>query len=352
MFYSLWQSDLNNYAYAEVACISKIKGFPGSAIISLFNLLLIACIVYKKNNSKVFIEKRERMEKLSPYMKPVDSIESGKTHARARLLHFHAGRGKYLDIIADIFSRNCMNTKSGYEIIALEAFQTKHFKETDYWIKQNARIMGLADCVTPVYCDFKTVNVTPSSIDVVLCGFDNNGSRMFMIGLKEDWKAIYKTLKPGGTVCFFGQVDANHKLLCEEAGFIDYQVVETTRFVIFTLTVVAMKKPGNMSDMHVPIEEVVDTHKTSLTNLRDTVSRPSNINQVVSTDFIFPPGKAHRCIEALVVLTIVFFILYTVFCVGTYKALSVPTTGTTIYHHHNYHNHHSHHNANPNYSAL
>jgi len=317
-------------------------------------LFLIAFIIYKKNNPKVFVEKRERMEKLSQYMKPVDSIEVGKTHARARLLHFHAGRGRYLDIIADIFARNCMNTKTGYEIIALEAFQTKHFQETDYWLRQNARLMGLADCVTPVFCDFKTLNVTPSSIDVVLCGFDNSGSRMFMMGLKEDWKAIYRTLKPNGVVCFFGQVDDNHKLQCEEAGFVDYLIVETTRFFVFTLTVVAMKKPGNVSDMHAPIEEVVDTHKTSLTNLRDTVSRPSNINQVVSSDFIFPPGKAHRCIEALVLLTIAFFILYTVFCVGTYKTLSVPTSGTTNYHHHHHHqylelihHHHHHHHHHP-----
>ena len=265
------------------------------------------------------------MEKLSSYMKPVDGIEAGMT---ARLLHFHAGRGKFLDIIADIFSRNCLNMKTGFKIIALEAFQTKHFQETDYWLRQNARIMGLADCVQPVYCDFKTLNVTPSSIDVVLCGFDNSGSRMFMMGLTEDWKAIYKTLKPNGTVCFFGQVDDKHKLLCEEAGFVEYQIVDTTRFFVFTLTVVVMKKPGNAP---VPIEEVVDTnHKICLTNLRHTVSRPSNINQVVSSDFIFPPGNAHRCIEALVVLTIAFFILYAVFCVGTYKALSVPATGTPI----------------------
>jgi len=278
------------------------------------------------------------MEKLSQYIKPVDSIEAGQT---ARILHFHAGRGKFLDIIADIFSRNCMNTKTGYEIIALEAFQTKYFQETDYWLKQNIRLMGLADYVKPVWCDFKTLNVSSFSIDVVLCGFDNSGSRMIMMDLKEDWKAIYKTLKPGGTVCFFGLVDGSHKTLCEEAGFTDYQIFETNnswfscyncccRFVLLVdkPAVAVMKKPGNVLVVRPPVEEVDTSYISRITTLRYSVSRPSSISQIVSSDFIFPPGRAHRVIELLLVLTIVFFVFYGVFCVGTYKVLSVPKTGT------------------------
>ena len=269
------------------------------------------------------------MEKLAAYIKPVNNIQEGHT---ARLLHFHAGRGMFLDIIADIFSRNCNVMKTAFEIIALECFESKYFTETDYWLKENTRIMGLSSCVKSIWCDFKSLPIPSNSIDVVLHGFDNGGSRLFMMGLQEDVKSIYRTLKPGGVACFFGQSNDKYKHECEEAGFVEYQVIDTVRFFMFiTLTVVVMKKPSSAVatvDSSSIEDGGTNDNKMRLTTLRTSAlnNRPSDMNQLLSSQYIFPPGRANRCIELLCVTTFIFFIIYAVFCVGTYQKLSVPSS--------------------------
>jgi len=339
-FYALWQDNLDNYSFEEVQCITKIKGFPTGAIISIYIVLFTWFLLYKKNSPDIFKEKRQRMERLSQYMKPVNeslssssssspppstSTSTSTSTSKACILHFHAGRGKFLDIIADIFSRSCHNN---YEIIALECFETKHYPESDYWLIQNARIMGIADHIKPLFCDFKNFNIIPSnSMDVILHGFDNAGSRNFLMGLKEDVVSIYRMLKPGGTVLFFGQIGDDYRKQCEDAGFVDYKVAEDVTFMmVFKLSVVVMKKPHRASIVPSSIEDGFNADNVRQSTMRKSVvNMQSDANKVTTLEYLFQPGKAYRCIEILCVVYIVFFILYAVFCVETYEALSVPT---------------------------
>lgn len=260
--------------------------------------------------------------------RPVSSIQPGQT---ARLLTLHAGRGLFLDIIADIFSRNCNVIKSTFEIIGLECFETKYFPESDYWLKENTRIMGLGNCVKSVWCDFKSLPIPSNTIDVVLHGFDNGGSRLMLMGLPEDLKSIYRVLKPDGTACFFGSANEKYKQECIDAGFVEYQVIDTVRFFMFiSLSVVVMKKPSIVVTVDSSsIEDGVNIdNKMRLTTLRTSAlnNMPNNFNQILSSQYYFPPGKANRLIEFLCFTTFGLFILYAVFCVGTYQDLSVPSS--------------------------
>ena len=57
--------------------------------------------------------------------------------------------------------------------------------------------MGISDHVKPLFCDFRDYDMIPSNtMDVILHGFDNGGSRNFLMGIDEDVVSIYRMLKP------------------------------------------------------------------------------------------------------------------------------------------------------------
>ena len=319
LFYSLKQSNPNNFTYLQVACYTRITGFQSSMITIPCFLIFILTFLYVKNKNLDKI-KRERMEKISQYIKPVDGTRPG---SNARLLHFHAGRGMFLHIIVDIFSRNCQPFNANYEILALEYFNSKYFPESEYWLKQNAKLMGLHQIVTPISCDFKKFPIPSNSIDVVLHGFDNGGSRLIFMNIEEDFKSIYRMLKPGGFSIYFGVFSDKYRQSCTDAGFVDIQEVGTYKFFFFSLTVVVFKKPVDLSSMEESVE-IIDIDKLRLATIPNSDNRQSTLKDAAKLSYFFPPGYAYRCIDACCVLYWTFFILYIVFVIGTFKPLSVP----------------------------